>query len=119
MHKKRSPGEHTGTGMLQGYGRGLGARNLPSERETQKRIPGSVKKQPRLFEDRGRVHNQQLWDEGAVRWKLTPQRSLVLGLVLRASILATATVPAASAQQDEDQKNDNESGEIHGSSSRL
>ena len=31
----------------------------------------------------------------------------------KASIPATATVPAAPAQQDEDEKNDKESGEIH------
>ena len=48
-----------------------------------------------------------------MRWKITPQRLLVLGLVLRASIPATATVPAASAQQEDDQKNDKESGGIH------
>ena len=54
-----------------------------------------------------------------MRWKLTPQRSLVLGLVLRASIPATATVPAASAQQEDDQKNDKECGGIHNKISGL
>ena len=107
--------------MLQGSGRVRSSGALPSERETKERVPGSVKKRPRLSEDRGRVHIQQLWDEGAVRWKLTPQRSLVLvlGLVLRASIPATATVPAASAQQEDDQKNDKECGGIHNKISGL
>ena len=46
--QKRSPAS-TPLGMLQGSGRGVLRRHIPSERETQKRIPGSGKKRPRLL----------------------------------------------------------------------